>query len=189
MKFGILGAGNVGGALGQRLMASGHEVRFGVRSPEGREHCVDAAEAVRFGEIVINALPWRAAEGLLPTLGLDGRVLIDCSNPVGWNNGPQVIARGLETLKGSTGAKVAKAWSTFGAEHIHDRGIDVFIAGDDEAKDVLKPLIAEMGQNAVDCGGVAQAYRLEELAALWIHLATGGGKGRGWTFKTQDATG
>jgi predicted dinucleotide-binding enzyme len=31
MKIGIIGSGNVGGALGQRWAAAGHDIKFGVR--------------------------------------------------------------------------------------------------------------------------------------------------------------
>jgi 8-hydroxy-5-deazaflavin:NADPH oxidoreductase len=187
MKIGILGAGKVGSALGKRLSDMGHEVRYGVRNPEGRDACGTLVEAVAFGEVVINALPWRAAETELPGLGLSGRVLIDCSNPIGWDNGPKVIARGAETLAASTGALLCKAWSTCGAEHIHARDIEVHMAGHDDAKAVIRPLVEAMGQHPVDCGGVLEAHRLEEMASLWIHLSSVGEKGRNWTFRTRSA--
>jgi predicted dinucleotide-binding enzyme len=37
MQIGIIGAGNVGGALGTGWVRKGHKIRFGVRRPDGPE--------------------------------------------------------------------------------------------------------------------------------------------------------
>jgi predicted dinucleotide-binding enzyme len=69
MNIAIPGSGNIGGTLGQKWAAAGHEVRFGVRdmgAPKHRpllEACgqkaavVTAGEALTFGEVVLLALP------------------------------------------------------------------------------------------------------------------------------------
>lgn len=49
MKIAIVGAGNVGGALGARLLEAGHDVRFAVRGRFGAVGAVrgGAGEAAR----------------------------------------------------------------------------------------------------------------------------------------------
>jgi predicted dinucleotide-binding enzyme len=44
MRIAIIGAGNVGGGLGQALAAAGHDVVFGVRDPESVKTQVALAE-------------------------------------------------------------------------------------------------------------------------------------------------
>ena len=73
MRIGILGAGNVGGALARVWKSKGHEVMFGV--PDARSErtqktiatlggAVQAgsnADAAAFGETTVLTVPWPAA--------------------------------------------------------------------------------------------------------------------------------
>src|SRR5437667_4220664 len=97
MKIGILGGGNVGGALGEGWARYGHEVCFGVRDPdatdlkarlakmEGRGHAALPSAASEFGEVIVNALPWPATQSVVSSLNLTGKVLLDCTNPLSEN--------------------------------------------------------------------------------------------------------
>src|SRR5215468_9328733 len=94
MKIGVLGAGNVGGALGKRWARAGHEVHFGVRNPAAEEITATLAEcaghgsagdpkaAVEGADVVVCALPWGAVQQALSALDLKGKILLDCSNPL-----------------------------------------------------------------------------------------------------------
>jgi 8-hydroxy-5-deazaflavin:NADPH oxidoreductase len=87
MQIGIIGAGNLGSALGERLAARGHQVMFG-----GGESASEAAtrggaeagantDAVAFGQVVILAVPFAAVDGALADAGPFGdRVLWSCVN-------------------------------------------------------------------------------------------------------------
>ncbi|MEL7210274.1 MAG: hypothetical protein AAGK32_18925, partial [Actinomycetota bacterium] len=73
-------------------------------------------------------------------------------------------------------ARVVKAFNTIGA-HLFDRpDIDgdapsMFIAGDDaDAKLVVESLVAELGLDPVDVGGLSESRFLEPMAMLWIRL-------------------
>jgi 8-hydroxy-5-deazaflavin:NADPH oxidoreductase len=59
----------------------------------------------------------------------------------------------------------------------------MFVCGDDQAAmpTVLR-LVAELGFDAVDAGGLKVARLLEPLAMLWIQLAMGEGLGREIAF-------
>jgi 8-hydroxy-5-deazaflavin:NADPH oxidoreductase len=190
MKIAIIGAGNVGGSLGQALSAHGHEVRFGVRDPGkiaalveqcgSRAAAADPAAAVAFGEVVIVALPWRATLDALAALpGLEGKILIDATNPIAW----------AQRIAAQTGARVVKLFSTHGAEinlapRIGDVQLDTYLCGDDaEAKRVAARLAEDIGFRAVDTGPLRNAASLEHLAILWVHLAMKGGQGRQVAFK------
>jgi predicted dinucleotide-binding enzyme len=95
VKIGVIGAGNVGGALGKLLARKGHEIVFGVRdlqsakvqefvkSTDGKARAATIGDAASFGELVMMATPWPATDGTIKSAGsLVGKILVDCTNPL-----------------------------------------------------------------------------------------------------------
>src|SRR5262249_22167543 len=116
MSIGIIGAGNVGSALGRAWLGAGEDVLFGIPNPSDpkygllpRERLRMPAETARDAEVLVLATPWPATEMAVKSLGdLSGKILIDCTNPLGM--GPD----GLELVLGysiSGGERVA-AWAS-----------------------------------------------------------------------------
>ena len=81
-------------------------------------------------------------------------------------------------------ARVLKAFNHFGAEVMASpNGADACVAGDDAAaKAVVLALAKDMGFTPRDAGPLRNAAVLENLAVLWIHLATQSGMGRQFYF-------
>jgi NADPH-dependent F420 reductase len=202
MRIGIIGTGNVGGTLGRRWSAL-HEVAFGTRRTEdpavhalvaatgGRARAASTREAAAFGDVVVLATPWDATLDAVRGAGdLAGKVLVDCTNPVGpglRHALPEGSAS--EAIAAATkGARVVKAFNTAGFEVFAEprfggETASLFLCGDDgRAKDTVAGLARELGMEPVDCGRLAQARRLEELALLWISLAAQG-QGRAHAFR------
>ncbi len=208
MKIGIFGAGNVGGTLGKRWAAAGHEVKFGVRDaadPKLKETVAAAprstaggvAEAAAFGEVVVLSVPWDSARDVLKNAGtgLAGKVLLDCTNPVAMV--PDLLDKGL--LVGHTTsageqvaalapkARVVKTLNTVGWPVMADpkfRGDNAVMpyCGDDaEAKSTVAKLVGELGFEPLDAGPLANARLLEPFGMLWIYLAFKG-MGTGFAF-------
>src|SRR5579871_6265970 len=139
MRIGILGAGNVGGALGEGWARHGHEVYFGSRNPDSpemhellqrcgpRARAESPADAVRSAEVVVNALPWGAVRGVLESLQFEGKPLLDATNPLkpdasgllvgGDNSGGELVAQWAR------GAKVVKIFNTTGVGNMKDTKI------------------------------------------------------------------
>ena len=79
MRIGIIGAGHVGGTLGQGWAKKGHQVCFGVRHPRDKKtqqltHSINAragtvAEAAAFAEVIVLATRWQAAEAAIRAAG------------------------------------------------------------------------------------------------------------------------
>jgi predicted dinucleotide-binding enzyme len=197
MRIGIIGAGNVGGTLGRRWAALGHDVVFGVRgTPDdalraiidgagGRARAATVGEAARGAEVVVLATPWAAVpDALNAAAPLDGKVLLDCTNPLkpGFtlDVGPGGESGGERVAALAKGARVVKVFNTTGFNNMADplyggEPTIMFYAGDDaEAKAVAKRLATELGFDAVDAGPLARARLLEPFALLWITLAVGG---------------
>ena len=89
----ILGAGNVGMALGQALVANGESVVFGVPRPAkyrqavakfGTAASIGLTEpAIAAGDLVILATPYAAAESIARSLAnWNNRILVDATNPL-----------------------------------------------------------------------------------------------------------
>src|SRR5215208_1112427 len=84
MKIAIIGAGNVGRALGGGWR--GHDITYGVRSPDDPKHAdlespVTMNEAaVVASDVVALCAPWQGTEQAVKACGnLAGKVLIDCT--------------------------------------------------------------------------------------------------------------
>jgi predicted dinucleotide-binding enzyme len=95
MKIGIIGSGNVGGALGTRWAQAGHDVTFGSRNPASDDmrqlvakagaaaRAASSKEALEVSELLLLATPWPSTKAVLEGLGdLTGKVLIDATNPL-----------------------------------------------------------------------------------------------------------
>ncbi len=203
-RVAIIGAGNVGGGLGIRLSQSGLAVKFGVKPGSDVEallaQCKDASatapeEAAAWAEIVFIAVPANVAVDLARSLAgsLEGKVVVDCNNPLTWKEGPVWAPPAEGSLaaaiaKAAPGARVVKGFNTFGAEFHKEPGhagvaAQVFLAADDAgAKTLVSDVAKRAGFDPVDAGPLRNASVLENLAMLWIHLATVGGRGRDFTF-------
>jgi len=208
MKLAIIGAGNVGGALGTAwAQKAGHDIFFGVTNPKsdktqaligalgGKARAGTAAEAVAFGEMIVLTTPWQAAEAAIRSMGdLRGRILLDATNPLAM--GPDglgleighSISAGEKVQGWAKGASVFKTLNTTGfanmAEPIfHGVKSVMFVAGDDAAnKPKVVALVGALGFEVIDAGPLRNARLLEAHAMLWIDLALNRGVGRDWAF-------
>lgn len=194
MKIGVIGAGSVGSALGKLWAQKGHKVTFGVRKTEdprlhellrstaGHARVESLKDAAAFGEVVVLAVPWSAAQDAIKaTGGLGGKILVDCTNPLAPDLSGLVIgttnSAGEEVSRLAKGAKVVKAFNTIGAANFENprfgsESASMFICGDDPAaKAVVTKLASELNFDVVDAGPLIASRWLEPLAMLWIHLA------------------
>jgi hypothetical protein len=196
MKIAILGAGNVGGALGTAFADAGHDVVFGVRDPESDKtrvalsaatgaRATDPAAAVEGADAVVFALRWDAVAdtvAALPTL--DGRIVIDAMNRVA---GPPRATSATEDLAGLLpGARLVKCFNTIGFENFataRDRAVSaaMFAAGDDaEAKRLALDLAGQIGFDPHDAGPLPNAKILEDMVKVWFELTRVHGRGVGF---------
>jgi 8-hydroxy-5-deazaflavin:NADPH oxidoreductase len=207
MKIAIIGAGNVGMALANAWHHTGHEVVLGVRTPayEGTFAQALPPDAARMCEVIVLALPWAAAQGVIEALGqLGDKVVIDCMNPLGIVDGKLGLVvghdiSGAELVRSwATGGHVVKSLNQVGAEILGDTSSFayppvMFVAGDDDgAKAIAISLSSDLGFAPEDAGDLCQARLLEPFGMVWINQAVIRGKGRDWAFvaapRTKGAT-
>jgi hypothetical protein len=211
MDLAIVGAGNVGGALGRSWARVGHRILYGVREPGadksralaaatgGGAEAVTPRAAAAAATVVVLATPWAAVPEAIASAGdLSGRVVIDCTNPLRFTPGTGLeLALGFSDSGAETvarlapGARVVKAFNTYGWENFADAcypnaaGLKplMFHAGDDAAaKEVVATLAAEIGFEPFDAGHLRAARELEPLGLLWIRRALSAGRGPDFTW-------
>jgi 8-hydroxy-5-deazaflavin:NADPH oxidoreductase len=144
---------------------------------------------------VVIATPWSAAEAAINSLGsLNGKIVIDCMNPLGMGpDGLQLIlgfntSAGEQVASWAPGAFVFKTLNTTGAGNMA-KAADyrvkpvMLVAGDDAGrKPKVMELVGKLGFEAVDAGPLRNARLLEPLAMLWIDQAMKRGRGRDFAF-------
>jgi hypothetical protein len=203
VSISIIGAGNVGMALGQAFTRSGEAVVFGVPDPAGYAAEVAKlgplasvrtnAEAIAASGMVILAVPYAAVGAVARSVGdWGGKILVDATNPLASDLSGLTVGTttsGAEELaRLARGARVVKAFNTTGAENMADTCYAsgkpfMPVCGDDaDARSRVIALAARIGFDAVDCGELSAARYLEPFAMTWIHMAIKLGMGRRFAF-------
>ncbi|NVO32277.1 NADPH-dependent F420 reductase [Hymenobacter lapidiphilus] len=203
MNIGVIGAGNMGLALATIWSKAGHAVCLSfARDPAALQqqaaalpgaHAGTPAEAARFGEVLLLAVPYPAlAEALAGVAeAVAGKPVLSCvsgllpdfaGNTIGLPTArTESVAEELARLLPT--AHVVEAFNTTFAEvlqapdrHFGELNPSLLYCGDDDAaKTVAGQLIAEAGYQPLDVGPLRQARSLETLASVWVQLAAATG--------------
>jgi 8-hydroxy-5-deazaflavin:NADPH oxidoreductase len=194
MKIGIIGAGKVGGGLGNLWVRAGHQVLFSSRHPKRLKVLVEQAgpgayvgnvgDAALFGDVILFSPNFWGLDDALEAAGpLKGKTVIDVTNPLEWNpNGrmvrslPQSTTAGEELAKKRPQAHIVKAFSTIPASFIPHavyrpgqlQPLVVFYCGDHRlSKVVVHQLITDSGFVGLDAGQLRLAKELEAPGRLY----------------------
>jgi 8-hydroxy-5-deazaflavin:NADPH oxidoreductase len=193
MRIAIIGAGQLGGALGKRLLEAGHEVMFGDGATASEAaNAIDARaasnrEAAAWADLVVLAVPFAAIEEALTAAGpLEGKVLWSCVNAL--TPDFSGLAVGFHTSAAeqvashAPGARVvaaippfAEALSTGDLRYDAELVPSVFVCGDDsEAKSTVEQLVSEIGAEPIDAGPLHAARLVEPAMMLLVSIAYSG---------------
>jgi 8-hydroxy-5-deazaflavin:NADPH oxidoreductase len=183
----IIGVGNLGGTVARHLVAGGETVVLAAQDdahaqalaeelgPNASAAAVEAAIAA--ADTVVLATWLDQSRELVPEVAslLDDKVVVDPSNPIGFENGQMIRTLPAGESSGSVvaamlpaSAHYVKAFGTLGAvEQLavsanSDPRVVLFYATDDEAAEaVAQRLIRAAGFDPLKVGGVAAAGRIE----------------------------
>jgi NADPH-dependent F420 reductase len=193
MKITIVGAGNMGRAIGTRAVAGQHEVEIVDRDPAEAQRLAEElgggataldANAQFGGDVVVLAVYYPGIKDTVRQYGdrLAGKVVVDITNPVDTNTWDRLVtdpgtssAEEVQQLL-PEGASAVKAFNTTSADTLlageaAGQQVDVFIAGDeDEAKRKVSQFVSDGGLRAIDAGPLHRAQQLEHLGLLRITL-------------------
>lgn len=199
MKIGVLGSGMVGQTIAAKLVALGHEVMVGTRSPEKLNEWLEGvghkaqvsslAQTAAHGEIVFNATSGAGSLEALQLAGaenLRGKILIDIANPLDFANGmpPSLFISNTDSLgeqiqRAFPDVKVVKTLNTMNAylmvdpRQLADGDHHIFVSGNDAGAkaQVTDMLMNWFGwRNVIDLGDITTARGTEMLLPIWIRL-------------------
>ncbi len=188
MATAIIGVGNIGGALardlvrgGERVvLAAGDEAHAATLAQElgdlaraaSVEEAIAEADAVVFA-VWLDTIKELAAED---ADFLEGKVVIDPSNPIGVDENGQMMrtlpddqsAGSVVAAMLPAGAHYVKAFGTLGADSLASaanreprRAVLFYATDDDAAAAAVERLISAAGFDPLKAGGVADAGRIE----------------------------
>jgi len=182
----IIGVGNLGRTLAGHLVAGDESVVLAARD---EAHAVGHAkelgprveaalveDAIAAADVVVLALWLDQIKELLSDQAhlLENKVVVDPSNPIGFENGQMIRTLPDDQSAGSivasllpTSARYVKAFGTLGADSLagsanREPRVALFYATDDDtAADTVERLIRAAGFDPVNAGGLVDAGRLE----------------------------
>jgi predicted dinucleotide-binding enzyme len=176
MSIGIIGAGNIGGAIAAALARNGIAATLANRSgPErlaplivslGGAVTAGTVEQAAAQDIVFVAVPWSNIPDALAGLDLRGKIVVDANNAIEAPHFQPIDLGGRTSSQAFAelvpGAKVVKAFNHLQPQLLSgdpraEGGTRVlFYSGDDaEAKAKIGALIAQIGFFGIDVGTLA----------------------------------
>jgi predicted dinucleotide-binding enzyme len=199
MRIAILGTGVVGATLGTKLAQLGHDVKMGSRTTGNEKAAAwvkqagskasagTFADAAAHGEIVFNCTSGLGSLEALKAAGaknLDGKVLVDVSNPLDFSKGmpPTLSVCNTDSLaeqiqRTFPAAKVVKALNTMTASVMTDPSRvpgthSVFLCGNDAAaKAKVVEILKSFGwQDVIDLGDITGARGQEMILPFWLRI-------------------
>jgi 8-hydroxy-5-deazaflavin:NADPH oxidoreductase len=178
MRIAVIGKGNIGGTLGSKWLAAGHEVIYGARNGSGEgsgegpggapARSID--QALEGADVVVVAVPGQVVPDVVNEHGalLAGRVVIDAVNRMG---APEYDSRGL-IAAAAPSARYVRAFNSLGWENFADPvpGANLFFAADPEARAVAEELITDVGLEPACVGDATATATVDGLLPLWFAL-------------------
>jgi 3-hydroxyisobutyrate dehydrogenase-like beta-hydroxyacid dehydrogenase len=182
LDLGVIGAGNIGGAIAANLVADGHRVAVHDTDPARVEALVQAgahaagspAEVARRSEITFTSLPTPAIMESVATAWLDGArpgaLLVDLST-----NAPAMV-RAVGARLAVAGRHLLEAPLTGGAPGAQARMLVFMVGGEQEAYERCRPVLERLGRATFYLGplGLGNTAKLVNslmaFAATWVSL-------------------
>ena len=187
----VIGTGNMGSALGQRLADAGHKVIYGSRDHSRKEvrdlaaasgadsSATTQREAAEQAQIVILAIPWSAVESLIPKLGdLSGKIIVDITTAErqGSDGYPELSVETSTSELIQRWAPAARVVKTpfSGAATVREplrygEPTVTYIAADDrEAKEVVAKLALQLQFFPLDAGPLRMARTIDHLGLIYL---------------------
>jgi len=192
MNIGIIGTGDIGGALARHWGAAGHNLMISSRHPEQLRDLAKEIgpnvkvgtpkEAAAFGDVVMLAVPY----GALPQVGRDyaaelkGKVVMDAGNPYPSRDGEMAVrdrerGTGVAVPEYLPGVRLVRAFNAINAGPLAREAfrkperIGIPLAADDAAAmEVAKQLVSDAGFDPVPVGKLARAREFDYGTPVYV---------------------
>jgi predicted dinucleotide-binding enzyme len=188
MTAAIIGVGKIGGAAARHLVAGGEPVVLSAKEESNAKalagelgplaRAASVEDAIAEADAVLLAVWLDTIEELVPQYArlLEGKVVVDPSNPIGFDDSGQMFRTLPEGQSAGSvvagllpaGAHYVKAFGTLvgdafatGARREPRRAVLFYATDDDAAATTAERLIRAAGFDPLKAGGVADAGRIE----------------------------
>ena len=186
MRIAVIGKGNIGGSLGSKWLAAGHDVVYGARDGAGDGSAEGPGgapvrgigDALKDADIILLAVPGQVVQDVVneQAAALAGKTVIDAVNRMG---APETDSRAI--LAGvAPSARYVRAFNTLGWENFADPppGANLFFAADPEARATAEDLIRAVGLEPAYLGDASATATVDALLPLWFALVKQNGGDR-----------
>ena len=180
MAVGVIGLGNIGGAIAANLVSDGNEVVIhdldpkAVEAISGATAASDPAEVGQQADVTLLSLPTPEVVSVVAeswaSAAAPGAILVDLST-----NSPAVVRQLGDRLAGS-GHHLVEAPLTGGAIGAEKRMLVFMIGGDDEAVARVQPVLEPLGRATFHVGELGLGNTMTLLNSLiaftttWVSL-------------------
>ena len=182
MKIAVIGKGNIGGSLGTKWHAAGHDVVYGVRDGSGEgpggAPVRGIGDALKDADVVVLAVPGQVVADVVTEHGaaLAGKTVIDAVNRMG---APEFDSRAI-IAQAAPQARYVRAFNSLGWENFANPmpGCNMFFAADPGARATAEELIKAVGLEPAFVGDASATGTVDGLLPLWFALVRQNGGNR-----------
>lgn len=196
LKIGIIGTGDIGGALARHWAKSGHQLIISSRNPDQLKPLAaelgpnvkvgTPREAAAFGEVVMIAVPY----GATPQVGRDyaaelkGKIVLDAGNPYPSRDGEMAVrdrqrGTGVASAEYLPGTKLVRAFNAINAGPLAREAfrkperIGIPLASDDaKAMAIASQLVSDAGFDPVPVGALSRAREFDYGTPVYVRSYT-----------------
>jgi|SRR5271165_1059749 len=174
MRIAVIGTGHIGGTLGGKWRAAGHDVVYGSRKSAGEgpggAPLMPIGDAIAGADVVVLAIPGGAVAETIAAHGsaLGGRIVIDATNNM---RGPVPDAR-TAIIAAAPDVRYVRAFNTLGWENFADPppGAALVFAAEPSARETSEELIRAVGLEPAYAGDADATGVVDALLPLWFAL-------------------
>ena len=192
LKIGIIGTGDIGGALARHWAKAGHQLVISSRHPEQLEPLAKELgpnvkvgtprEAAAFGEVVLVSVPYHATAQVGRDFAgeLKGKVVLDTGNPYPSRDGEMAVrdrqrGTGVASKEYLPGTKLVRAFNAINAGPLANEAfkkperIGIPLASDHpDALKVAGQLVSDAGFDPVVVGDLSRAREFDFGTAVYV---------------------
>lgn len=192
LKIGIIGTGDIGGALARHWANAGHQLVISSRHPEKLQGLATELgpdvkvgtprEAAAFGDVVLVSVPYHATAqvGRDYATELKGKVVLDTGNPYPSRDGEMAVrdrerGTGVASKEYLPGTKLVRAFNAINAEPLAKEAfrkperIGIPLVSDHpEALKVAAQLVSDAGFDPVAVGDLSRAREFDFGTPVYV---------------------
>jgi 8-hydroxy-5-deazaflavin:NADPH oxidoreductase len=192
MRIAVIGKGKIGGSLGSKWLAAGHDVVYGARDGSGEgpggAPMRGIGDAINDADVVVLAVPGQVVADVVKeqAAALAGKTVIDAVNRMG---APEFDSRAI-IAAAVPSARYVRAFNTLGWEnfedpHFGDEVADLFYSATEGDKETMDTLISAVGLRPQYLGDGQQEV-VDGLLRVWFALVFGQKHGRRLALRVLD---